>query len=166
MEELTISTFRNLLLVVSTFQRSAILLNCFVFWFMGQEEVEQGFSQNKSSMRTNMLENTVVAKRQIRSHLKCNELTANKILISKDMLQSVRAVSTNVFLELKKKRFQFEQEWMLKKQRLSDLHKKYSMTACSIAHDTANSKKVQELLCKAGAMKEKTNKLLPETKEI
>ena len=33
---------------------------------------------------------------------------------------------------------------MLKKQRLSDLHKKYSMKACSIAHDTANSNKVQQ----------------------
>ena len=81
---------------------------------MGQEEVEQGFSQNKSSMRTNMLENTVVAKRQIRSHLKCNELTANKILISKDMLQSVRAVSTNVFLELKKNDFNLSRNECLK----------------------------------------------------
>ena len=101
------------------------------------------------------------------------------------MLQSVKASSSKyrLYLESNKnenkkaeKRFQFEQErneCLKKKQRLSDLHKalnddfeKYSMEACSIAHITANSKKVQELLCKAGAMKEKANKLMPETKEI
>ena len=60
--------------------------------FHGQAEVEQGFSQNKSSMRTNMLENSIVAKPKIKSHLKCNKLTASNI--SKDLLQSVKASSS------------------------------------------------------------------------
>ena len=70
--------------------------------FHDQTEVEQGY-KNKSSMRTNMLENTIVTKRQIKSHLKCNERTASNILISKDMLQSVRASAiTSFVLETKK----------------------------------------------------------------
>jgi len=70
--------------------------------FHGQAEVEQGFSQNKSSMRTNMLENSIVAKPKIKSHLKCNKLTASNI--SKDLLQSVKASSSRykLFLESKK----------------------------------------------------------------
>ena len=98
------------------------------------------------------------------------------------MLQSVKASSSKyrLYLESNKnenkkaeKRFQFEQErneCLKKKQHihkaLNNDFEKYSMEACSIAHITANSKKVQELLCKAGAMKEKANKLLPELKEV
>jgi len=72
--------------------------------FHGQAEVEQGFSQNKSTMRTNTLENTIIAKRQIRSHLKCNDLTASNIVISKDMLQSVRMSSSKYRLYLESKK--------------------------------------------------------------
>ena len=79
-----------------------VKLVCILFY--GQAEVDQGFSQNKSSMRTNMLENSIVIKRLIKSHLKCNELTASNILISKDLLQSVKASSSRykLFLESKK----------------------------------------------------------------
>ena len=40
------------------------------------------------------------------------------------------------------------------------------MEDCNIAQGIENSKQVQEILCEAGEMKEKTNKLFPELKEV
>ena len=70
------------------------------------------------------------------------------------------------------KRLQFKEErneCLKKKIAISYIHKalnddydKYSMEACSIALDTSKLKNMHELLCKASAMKEKANELLPE----
>ena len=55
-------------------------------------------------MRTNILESSIVAKQQIKIHLNCNEHTASTILVSKDLLQSVKDSRSwyKLFLESKK----------------------------------------------------------------
>ena len=66
----------------------------------GQADVERGFSLNKSSLQTNINENSVVGKRLVKDHMLANNLKPHEIVFTSQLRKSCRLAHSRYIAHL------------------------------------------------------------------